>query len=520
MEQEILKRTEAWINNPYIDVASKQEIQVLKDAGDDKELTDRFYTELEFGTGGIRGVVGAGLNRMNIYNVRKATQGLADYAKKHFGGQERLKAVVCHDSRNTSPLFSQETIRVLTANGIEVYTFSYPSATPVLSFTIRYLKCNFGVNITASHNPPEYNGYKVFWNDGAQVISPVDKGIIDFVFTGNSADNASVNVVYTPLHGVGYRFVSKAAEKRGFKNIRFVSSQKEPDGNFPTVKSPNPEETSAYAEAIKTADPAADIIIATDPDADRIGCMIKGKNGQFEFISGNTVGILMLYQALKKRRQAGTLTDKSYIVTTVVSTPIAEKIAGHFGVKTHYCHTGFKNIAEVINREVSAGNMSYVFGFEESHGYLIGDFIRDKDGISAALMLAEITAGLKKEGRTVSDELAEIYSLFGLYADAQENFTLKGQTGKEKIKTLMAALRANPPVELEGHHLTSVADYKSQMLTDKIGKTAPAKIALAPSDTFALYYSQDVRITARPSGTEPKLNFILICPLKTNLNWI
>ena len=550
LDTNIQTRVDQWLTNPSYSEESKQEIQSLLEHKNYTELRDRFFQNMEFGTGGIRGKVGAGLNRMNIYNIRLATQGVCNYASKYNFSNPSNTIAICYDSRNTSLEFAMETAQVMLGNGYKVLMFTYPSATPLLSFVIRKMNCMFGVNITASHNPPEYNGYKVFWDDGAQVVSPVDQGVIDEVSSlsgqeevksddfqsalsqgqaqyvtdevleeyykelsksliGSLSTNSKINAVYSAFHGVGYKFISRFAELRNLKGYRYTQNQQAPDGNFPTLLSPNPENPSAFKESIAIADEQTDIILATDPDADRTGCMCRDRNGQFVFLTGNQIGILLLESILEHHKKEKTLSPDAYVVTTIVSTPALEKVAARYKVETKYCYTGFKNIAKVMSDQEKSGNNNFLFGCEESHGYLISDILRDKDGISAAIALSEYAASLKENGLNLLDKLDSILASVGYYEDGIMNYVFDGEAGKNKILCLMETLRTSPPDSLCDLELVSKYDYKSLEIEDLREGTKSKIEGFVPDNTLVMQYDNDLRIMARPSGTEPKIKFYI-----------
>jgi phosphoglucomutase len=535
------KKIQSWLDGSY-DEDTKQQIKNLLAEGKEDELIECFYKDLEFGTGGLRGIMGVGSNRMNKYTIGMATQGLCNYLKKNFPGQP-LKAAIAHDSRNNSPFFARTTAEVFAANGIEVYFFSALRSTPELSFAIRYFGCQTGVVITASHNPKEYNGYKAYWNDGGQVIAPHDKNIItevqkitsisDVHFKGNESlihsidvevDNAYLNelvklsvspdaikrqkdmkIVYTPIHGTGIVLVPEVLKRFGFENVHIVQEQAIPDGNFPTVVYPNPEEKDALSMAVAKATAIdADLVLATDPDADRVGIAIKNDKNEFQLLNGNQTGSLLILYMLKAWKNANKITGKEFIVKTIVTTDLIKKIADHFGVTCFNTLTGFKYIAAKI-KELE-GQMQFIAGGEESYGYLIGDKVRDKDAIASCAFIAEMVAYAKDQGKSLYDALIDMYVEFGFYKEHLISLTKKGKSGAEEIQEMMKNLRANPPKTLSGSAVEWMYDYESQIATNiTTGATNPIKL---PKENVLQFLTADGSlISARPSGTEPKIKF-------------
>ncbi|OGH03468.1 MAG: hypothetical protein A2600_10170 [Candidatus Lambdaproteobacteria bacterium RIFOXYD1_FULL_56_27] len=545
MENETLKKAQAWAQDPAFAPQFRQEIQTLIDQNNQSELTDRFYKDLEFGTGGLRGILGAGSNRMNIYTVRRATQGLASYIL----GQ-KLKdpavAIAC-DSRNFSQTFAEDSAQVLAANGIKVYLYESLRPTPMLSFAVRHLKATAGIVITASHNPREYNGYKVSWSDGCQVTAPHDEGIITQVngitnfgaiktldletakakglvvvigkevdepyyqrVQGLSFPNPSLykdfGVVYTPLHGAGNLPVRETLKRAGFGQVQVVASQERPDGNFPTVGYPNPEEPAALEEAQKAAGPKDQLILATDPDSDRIGAMARHQ-GAWQKLNGNQIGQLLFDFYLGQLEQAGKLPKKGHYITTIVTSRLGAKIAQSKGIKVHEVLTGFKYIGEQMLALDSQPGETFVFGTEESHGYLFGDFVRDKDAVSAAMIFAEMAATYHAQGKSLFDRLEEIHRQFGFHSDDLVNQTYKGKEGAEKIGRIMTGLRDHAPQEIGSVKVVEVRDYERQLsFNPQTGQTL-GPIRLPVSNVLAFLLEDGSRITARPSGTEPKIKF-------------
>ena len=511
---------------------------------DDKtELIESFYKDLEFGTGGLRGIMGAGSNRMNIYTVGAATQGLANYLNKCFAGQP-ISVVVGHDCRNNSRKFAEISADIFSANGIKVYLFDDLRPTPEVSFAIRHLGCQSGINITASHNPREYNGYKAYWDDGAQVLAPHDTAIIDEVnkvkvadikFNGNKefiqiigedVDKAylekvhsisidpevikrqkDLSIVYTPLHGAGRALIPASLKLWGFENVHCVESQMVKDGNFPTVVSPNPENAEALTLAIKLAKEIdADIVMASDPDADRVGMACKDDKGEWVLINGNQTCLLFLYYIIKNRLATGKMQSGDFIVKTIVTTELIKAVADKNKVEMLDCYTGFKWIAREIR--LREGKQQYIGGGEESYGFLAEDFVRDKDAVSACSLLAEICAWAKDQGKTLYDVLMGIYVEYGFSKETTVNVVKPGKSGAEEIKAMMDNFRANPPKEIGGSKVCVVKDYKTLEMTDAAGKIS--KLDMPESSNVLQYFTEDgTKISVRPSGTEPKIKFYI-----------
>jgi phosphoglucomutase len=544
MNKDIQNRIQEWTNSPF-DANTINEIKELIKNNNEKELTDRFYTDLEFGTGGLRGVIGAGTNRMNIYTVGMATQGLADYIKSK--NKSAMGVVIARDSRRMSDVFSMEAAAILAGNGIKVYYFSDITPTPLCSFAIREFGTVSGIVVTASHNPPEYNGYKVYWDDGGQVIPPQDNEIIEHVkkidsiskikkidfdsavkdgkikiikddFTGTyikklegaalrSKQESSVKIVYTPLHGTGYKIIPEALKYFGFKNITLVSEQAIPDGNFPTVKYPNPEEKEALALAIKLAEKtAADVIIATDPDADRIGVGFKDNVGKYILINGNQMGVMLEYYLLTRLKELNKFPSNGAIIKTIVTTDLQEEIADSFGCKAENVLTGFKWIAKKMKEYDESGKRSFIFGGEESFGYLPVNFVRDKDAVSACYFFAEMADWLATRGKTLFDFLNEIYLNYKLYLEDLHSITLKGMDGMEKIGRIMGGFRKNLPKEFSGVNIEKISDIESLVQKD-ISSGKEKSINLPKSNVLQFFLKDGSKITIRPSGTEPKIKF-------------
>ena len=537
-----------WLENPYFDEATKEELKAIKD--DENEIKERFYMDLEFGTAGLRGIIGAGTNRMNIYVVRRATQGLANYIAKV--DKKSQGVAIAYDSRHMSPEFAQEAALCLAANGIKAYIFEALRPTPELSFAVRHLGCVAGINVTASHNPPEYNGYKVYWEDGAQITPPHDSGIMGevkaisdwntvktmdkeeavkaglFEVIGQAVDDAymaelkkqiihmdaiqaegkNLKIVYTPLHGTGNIPARRILKELGFENVYVVPEQELPDGDFPTVSYPNPEAAEAFELGLKLArEVDADIVLATDPDADRLGVRVKDRNGEYHDLTGNMSGCLLANYELSQRKAVnGSLPEDGALVKTIVTTNLADAIAKGYGVNLIEVLTGFKYIGQQILGFENSGKGTYLFGFEESYGCLIGTYARDKDAIVATMALCEAAAYYKTQGKTLWDAMIDMYEEFGYYKDAIQAVTMKGIEGLQKIQEIMTTLRQNPPAEFAGHKVTAVRDYKLDEITDlATGEKKPTGLP----NSNVLYYelTDDAWVCVRPSGTEPKVKF-------------
>ncbi len=528
-----------WLNS-NIDEESKKQIRYLLE-NDEKELIESFYKTLEFGTGGLRGIMGVGTNRMNIYTVGMATQGLCNYVKKEFADRKKIKVAIAHDSRNNSRLFAETTAKICSANGFKVYLFNDLRPTPELSFAIKHLGCQTGVVITASHNPKEYNGYKAYWEDGGQIIAPHDKNIINEVekiqninevkfdgddskieIIGDKIDEIYLNkivklslspqiikkqknlkIVYTPIHGTGVKLVPMALKKMGFENIHHVPEQDIPDGNFPTVYSPNPEESAALDMALKKAiEIDADLVMATDPDADRVGIAVKDDKGNFILLNGNQAATILIYYLLTKWKENGKLKGKEYIVKTIVTTELLTEMAEHFGVKYYNVLTGFKYIADIIkNKE---GNMTFIGGGEESYGYLAGDFVRDKDAVMSCALIAEATAWAKDNGMSVYELLLDLYTQFSFYKEKLISIVKKGKEGSEAIAKIMDNLRNSPPDSINGSDVVLIHDYEKLKTFDQISHLR-YDINLPKSNVLQFILKDGSKISIRPSGTEPKI---------------
>ncbi len=540
----------SWLENPYIDETTKAELCSI--AGDAKEIEDRFYRDLEFGTGGLRGVIGAGTNRMNIYTVRKASQGLANYIKA-CGGEEKGVAIA-YDSRRMSPEFSREAALVFNANGIKSYRFESLRPTPELSFALRELGCIAGIVLTASHNPAEYNGYKVYWEDGAQITPPRDKEIITEVNNvtslaqvktmamdeacaaglyhtiGQEIDDKyidaikkyiihpeyieqaaeEIKIVYTPLHGTGNLPVRRVLKELGFKHVYVVPEQELPDGEFPTVGYPNPEDPKAFEMALSLAKEVdADIVLATDPDADRLGVYAKNPaTGEYVSFTGNMSGMIIGHYILSQRKAAGTLPENAALVKTIVTTNLADPIAADYNVKIIEVLTGFKYIGEQIKFFEEQKTWDYVFGLEESYGCLIGTYARDKDAVSAVMALCEVAAYLKLQHKTLWDQMVEIYEKYGYFREGLHTVTLKGVDGAQQIQAIMNNLRENPVKEIGPYKVLRMRDYKKDEVLD-MQTGATGKTGLPSSNVLYYELNDDAWCCARPSGTEPKIKFYM-----------
>ncbi len=552
---EIQAAVDCWLTPAY-DIDTQATIRAMQVAGHHEALTDAFYRSLEFGTGGLRGIMGPGSNRMNRYTLGMATQGLCNYLIQCFPGQE-IKVAIAHDSRNHSPEFAQIAASIFSANGITVYLFDGLRPTPELSFAIRELGCQSGCVITASHNPKEYNGYKVYWNDGAQIVAPHDQNIIAEVNKITSvaevkfaADNSKIigigadidaryfarakqlsidpaaiqrqhdlKIVYTPIHGSGITLVPGLLSEFGFSNISVVEAQATPDGNFPTVQSPNPEEKNAMQLALSQAQAQdADLVLATDPDADRVGMGVKNNAGEWVLLNGNQTAALLTNYLLTARHRAGQATERDYIVYTIVTSEILGDIARRHATKSYQTLTGFKYIAGLIR--TLEGRETYLGGGEESYGYLLGDFVRDKDAVSACALIAEMAAVAKDQGRTLYQEMVQMYADYGLYLEDLISLTKKGMRGAEEIQEMMAGLRTNPPAAIAGLPVVEIRDYKTGKITNLLAGTV-AETGLESSNVLQFILADGSKISARPSGTEPKIKFYFSVkqPLKSVVDY-
>jgi phosphoglucomutase len=548
LEPAVMAKINSWLDGDY-DIEAKQYIQKLIDEANDTELTDSFYKDLEFGTGGLRGLIGIGSNRMNRYTVGTATQGLANYLNKAFPNEAKSVAIA-YDSRIKSDEFAQIIADIFSANGISVYLFEALRPTPELSFAIRHLGCKSGVVVTASHNPKEYNGYKAYWDDGSQVVAPHDSNIIDEVNAIQSIDDVKfegdpskitkigadvdssyldhilslsiskdaigrqkdLKIVYTPLHGTGVTLVPSLLSKMGFTAVTVISEQAEPGGNgqFPTVVYPNPEESEAMSMAVaKAKEIGADLVMGTDPDADRVGIAVKNHHGEIQLLNGNQTASVLIYYLLNAWKDAGKLTGTQFVCKTIVTTDLIDKMAAAYDVNCYNTLTGFKYIAQVIREK--EGVEQFIGGGEESYGYLIGDAVRDKDAIASCAMIAELTAYAKDKGLSLFDMLMEIYKQFGFYYEGLISLTKKGKAGADEIQQMMADFRANPPKTLAGSIVTRMDDYKALTSTDFLqGETVTipsGEMGIEPSNVLQFFTEDGTKFTCRPSGTEPKIKF-------------
>ena len=543
--KEVTEKAQIWLGEGY-DPETKAEVKKMLDNEDKTDLVESFYKTLEFGTGGLRGIMGAGTNRMNIYTVGSATQGLANYLKEAFPHLDQIKVVVGHDVRNNSRKFAETVANVFSANGIKVYLFDSCRPTPELSYAIRLLGCQSGVNITASHNPKEYNGYKAYWDDGAQMVSPHDVNTIDYVnrikdvkeikFNGNpdlieiigenvdsqyieeiaklslSPDiikkHSDLKIVYTPIHGTGKTMIPRSLEHWGFRNIIHVPEQDVQSGDFPTVDSPNPENASAMAMAIKKAEEVdADIVMASDPDADRIGLVLKNTKGKYELVNGNQIQLIFHYYLLARNKELGTLTGNEYIVKTIVTSDLIAKVAEKQNMKLYDCYTGFKWIATVMRE--NEGKARYLGGGEESYGFLPEEFCRDKDAVSSISLMAEIAAWAKEKGMTMNDMLIDIYTTYGYSKERGISVVRTGKSGAEEIVAMMKNFRENPQKEIAGSPVVKIKDY--QLLEEKNVTTGEiTKLDMPCTSNVLQYYTADgTKVSIRPSGTEPKIKFYI-----------
>ncbi|MDM8337712.1 phospho-sugar mutase [Mediterranea massiliensis] len=542
--KQVTEKAKKWLTPAY-DAETQAEVKRMLENEDKTELIECFYKDLEFGTGGLRGIMGAGSNRMNIYTVGAATQGLSNYLNKCFAGKGQISVVVGHDCRNNSRKFAEISADIFSANGIKVYLFEDMRPTPEMSFAIRHLGCQSGIILTASHNPKEYNGYKAYWDDGAQVLAPHDKGIIDEVnkiasaadikFQGNkdliqiigedvdsiyldkvhsiSIDpevikrQKDLSIVYTPIHGTGMMLIPRALKQWGFENVHCVPEQMVKSGDFPTVVSPNPENAEALSMAIALAKSIdADIVMASDPDADRVGMACKNDKGEWVLINGNQTCLIFLYYIIKNRIAMNKMKGNEFIVKTIVTTELIKAVADKNHIEMYDCYTGFKWIARQIR--LNEGIKQYIGGGEESYGFLAEDFVRDKDAVSACALLAEICAWAKDQGKTLYDVLMEIYVEYGFSKETTVNVVKPGKSGADEIKAMMENFRANPPKEIGGSKVILTKDYKSLKATDGEGNVSD--IDMPETSNVLQYFTQDgTKISVRPSGTEPKIKFYI-----------
>ncbi len=558
----IIERTESamgyketytrWLNSPAVDEQTKAELKAI--SNDEKEIEERFYRELEFGTAGMRGIIGAGTNRINVYNVRRASMGVAKYVNDEGADAANAGVLIGYDTRNFSRIFAEETAKVLTANGVKVYLFPIVHSVPEVSFGIRELKCAAGVMITASHNPKEYNGYKVYGPDGGQlppeaadvVVKAIDsydvfddvkfitldeakaKGLLEI--PGKELDDKFITavmkqqlnpeavkevadtfkIIYTPFHGTGSRPVQTVLKKIGFKNLIVVKEQDNEDGNFPTVKSPNPENKEGFTIAIELAKQNdVDVIIGTDPDCDRVGIVVRDAEGIYRTLTGNQTGALLVDYVLRSRKEKGTLPENGVVIKTIVTTELAAAIAESYGMEIMNVLTGFKYIGEKMTEFANTGNHTYLIGFEESYGYLVGDHARDKDGVVASMLIAEMAAYYKTKGKSLYEALQDIYKKYGYYAEKTVSVTMPGKDGMEKMSSMLGDLRENPPVKIGGMNVVLYTDYQSQTIKDARGGVSPLK-GLPKANVLKYNLSDDKSyFMIRPSGTEPKIKIYL-----------
>lgn len=537
-------KAQQWLDSPVYDDVTKKAVREMLDKEDKTDLIDSFYQNLAFGTGGLRGIMGPGSNRMNIYTVGAATQGLANYLNKNFAEKDEISVVVGHDCRNNSRLFAETSAKIFSANGIKVYLFDDMRPTPEISFAIRHLHCQSGIVITASHNPKEYNGYKAYWDDGAQVLFPHDQGIIDEVnkvrpedikFTGNDniiqiigedidaeylnqihtlsidpeviSRQKDLKIVYTPIHGTGMNLIPRSLKLWGFENVNCVSEQMVKDGNFPTVVSPNPENAEALTLALKLAKEIdADIVMASDPDADRVGMACKNSKGEWVLVDGNQTCMIFLYYIISNRIAQNKMKGNEFVVKTIVTTELISEIARKNNIEMLDVYTGFKWIAREIR--LSEGKKKYIGGGEESYGFLAEDFVRDKDAVSACSLLAEICAWAKDRGKTLFDVLMDIYVEYGFKLNKTINVVKPGKSGADEIKAMMDNFRANPPSEIAGSPVVKVKDFKTLKETDGNGNSTELQMP-EPSNVLQWFTADGTKVSVRPSGTEPKIKFYI-----------
>ena len=547
-QENLIQKCEAvareWMTSPLYDEKTQQEVKAMMENTDKTQLIDAFYKTLEFGTGGLRGIMGAGTNRMNIYTVGAATQGLSNYLNKNFKDRDEISVVVGHDCRNNSRLFAETSANIFSANGIKVYLFEDMRPTPEISFAIRHLGCQSGIILTASHNPKEYNGYKAYWDDGAQVLAPHDKGIIeevnkvrveDIKFEGNkdlitiigkeideiylnkvhtlSIDPACIQrqkdlkIVYTPLHGTGMMLIPQSLKLWGFENVHTVPEQMVKSGDFPTVVSPNPENGEALTLALELAKKIdADIVMASDPDADRVGMACKNSKGEWVLVDGNQTCMIFLYYIIKNRIAQGQMKGNEFIVKTIVTTELIREIAKKNNVEMHDCYTGFKWIAREIR--INEGKKQYIGGGEESYGFMAEDFVRDKDAVSACSLLAEICAWAKDQGKTLFDILMDIYVEYGFSLNNTINVVKPGKSGADEIKAMMTKFRTEGIQEIAGSKVVCTKDYADLTVTDAEGNKT--KLDFPESSNVLQWFTEDgIKVSVRPSGTEPKIKFYI-----------
>ena len=542
--QQVMSKAQAWLDGNYNE-ETKAEIRRMMDAADKTELIESFYKDLEFGTGGLRGIMGAGSNRMNIYTVGAATQGLSNYLKREFANLPQISVAIGHDCRNNSRLFAEISADIFSANGIKVYLFESLRPTPELSFTIRYLGCQSGIILTASHNPKEYNGYKAYWNDGAQIIAPHDVNIIsevervtvdDIKFNGNKAliqiigedidkiyldkvktillspesikRHNDLKIVYTQIHGTGIKLIPRCLQEIGFTNVSLVEEQTVISGNFPTVASPNPEEPAALDMAIQKAKAIdADIVMASDPDADRMGIAVKNDKGEWMLVNGNQTDLMFTYYIIRRRKELGLLKGNEFMVKTIVTSELVKTICDKNNVELFDCYTGFKWIAAVV-RDME-GKKQYIGGGEESYGYMPAEFVRDKDAVACCALMAEMTAWAKDNGKTIFEMLQDIYLEYGYSKEKGISVVRLGKTGAEEIVAMMKNFRQNPPKEIAGSAVKVIKDYQSQEMID-VATGKVTKMNFPALSNVLQYFTEDgTKVSVRPSGTEPKIKFYI-----------
>ncbi len=541
INKDIIDKAKSWLSESF-DEETRSQVKYLLD-NDHRELVESFYKDLEFGTGGLRGIMGVGTNRMNKYTVGVATQGLANYLKKSFSACREIKVAIAYDCRNLSDYFARIASEVLSANGIKVHLFDSLRPTPLLSFAIRYLNCQSGIVITASHNPKEYNGYKAYWEDGGQVVSPHDKNIVDevkqiesikdvkfnkvdknIIIASNEVDQAylekiktliispdiiskhkDLKIVFTPIHGSAVKLGPEGLKAYGFENVISVKEQDVVDGNFPTVFSPNPEEPAALEMALnKARETGGELVLGTDPDGDRVGVIVKNLSNEYVFLSGNQIASLIIFYLLNKYKEKNLIKGNEYIVKTIVTTDLLKVIADNYGVECYETLTGFKFIADIIRK--FEGEKKFIGGGEESYGYLVGDFVRDKDAIISCCVISEIAAWAKEQNKTLYELMIDVYLKFGFFKEKLISFTKKGKEGYEEIQKIMEGYRNNPPKKINGSLITEIIDYARQKRFNiKTGKEYAVKLPV--SNVLQLLLEDGSKITMRPSGTEPKIKF-------------
>lgn len=550
--ENVIAKAQTWLNGNY-NAETKAEIKRMLEADDKTELIESFYKDLEFGTGGLRGIMGVGSNRMNIYTVGAATQGLSNYLKREFADLEQISVVVGHDCRNNSRLFAEISADIFSANGIKVYLFESLRPTPEMSFAIRHLGCQSGIILTASHNPKEYNGYKAYWNDGAQMIAPHDMNVIaevakikspdDIKFKGNKSlihiigeeidkvyldqiktiflspdsikRNADLKIVYTPIHGTGIKLIPRCLQEIGFKNVILVDEQCVVSGDFPTVVSPNPEEPAALDMAIKKAKEVdADIVMASDPDADRMGIAIKNDKGEWILVNGNQTDLMFTYYILRRRKELGILDKSNFMVKTIVTSELIKDVCNKFNIEMFDCYTGFKWIASVIREQ--EGKHKFIGGGEESYGYMPADFVRDKDAVASCALMAELTAWAKDNGKTLFELLQDIYVEFGFSKEKGVSIVKKGKEGADEIQQMMKKFRVNPPKEIAGSPVIVIKDYQFLQQNNLLTGDR-TELDFPESSNVLQFFTEDgTKVSVRPSGTEPKIKFYIEVRAKMN----